>query len=150
MRSVAVLLLAFALGADVRGEDFEKLARGPLSNAVAESGTWSAEKGHAEIHAEHARGGTQSLRLLGGEKRRVEWTLREVVGERYELSFWAEMEGVVFQRFVIHSVSERHIKATAIGDKPSLLLKHIKAVTYHNLEIVKLDSGLTATVVFDV
>jgi len=30
------------------------------------------------------------------------------------------------------------------------LQKHIKAVTYHNLEIVKTDKGLKATVVFDV
>jgi len=28
--------------------------------------------------------------------------------------------------------------------------KHIKAVTYHNLEIVQTARGLTATIVFDV
>jgi len=30
------------------------------------------------------------------------------------------------------------------------LENHIKAVTYHNLEIVKTKAGLAATVVFDV
>jgi SHS2 domain-containing protein len=30
------------------------------------------------------------------------------------------------------------------------LQKHIKAVTYHNLEIVETDQGVEATVVFDV
>jgi SHS2 domain-containing protein len=30
------------------------------------------------------------------------------------------------------------------------LENHIKAVTYHNLEIVKTETGLAATVVFDV
>ena len=67
-----------------------------------------------------------------------------------ELLYWAEMDGLLFHKFEIHSVSETHINATCKGSRPDALLKHIKAVTYHDLKIERLDSGLGATVVFDV
>jgi SHS2 domain-containing protein len=47
-------------------------------------------------------------------------------------------------------VSPTHLRARIYGTRVTQLEKHIKAVTYHNLEIVQTEKGLTATVVFDV
>jgi len=67
-----------------------------------------------------------------------------------ELAYWAEMEGIVFSKFELSHVSPTQLRAFVQGDHVPNLKKHIKAVTYHNLEIVKSDTGLEATVVFDV
>ena len=67
-----------------------------------------------------------------------------------ELAYWAESEMLVFHEFKIESVSPTHLRARIYGTRLTQLEKHIKAVTYHNLEVVQTKTGLTATVVFDV
>ena len=67
-----------------------------------------------------------------------------------ELAYWAEMESIIFNKFMVDSISESHISANAIGGQVKELQKHIKAVTYHNLKIIKTDKGIEATVIFDV
>jgi SHS2 domain-containing protein len=67
-----------------------------------------------------------------------------------ELAYWAEDEQLVFREFVLSEVTETHLSAVVRGGKAAELQKHIKAVTYHNLEIVKKDGGLVTTIVFDV
>lgn len=67
-----------------------------------------------------------------------------------ELAYWAEDEGLIFTEISLSEVTDTHLKATLRGGRVAELLKHIKAVTYHNLEIVKTEHGLAATVVFDV
>jgi len=67
-----------------------------------------------------------------------------------ELAYWAESEMLVFHEFKIESVSPTHLRVRMYGTRLTRLEKHIKAVTYHNLEIVQTGNGLTATVVFDV
>ena len=67
-----------------------------------------------------------------------------------ELAYWAEIEMLVFHEFKIESVSPTHLRARIQGTRVTQLEKHIKAITYHNLEIVQMENGLTATVVFDV
>ena len=67
-----------------------------------------------------------------------------------ELAYWAEIEMLVFHEFKMESVSPTHLRARIHGSRVTQLEKHIKAVTYHNLEIVQTEKGLTATVVFDV
>lgn len=67
-----------------------------------------------------------------------------------ELAFWAESEMLVFGKFDLQTVSATHIRAAVAGRQVKKLERHIKAVTYHNLEIVKTETGLEATVVFDV
>lgn len=67
-----------------------------------------------------------------------------------ELAYWAEDEGLIFPEISLSEVTDIHLKATLRGGRVAELLKHIKAVTYHNLEIVKTEKGLAATVVFDV
>ena len=67
-----------------------------------------------------------------------------------ELAFRAEVEGLVFTEFNLTNVSPTSLQAVVRGDTVVHLQKHIKAVTFHDLEIVKTENGLTATVVFDV
>ncbi|MBE7555840.1 MAG: archease [Anaerolineales bacterium] len=67
-----------------------------------------------------------------------------------ELAYWAEAELLVFRQFDLVEVTPTHLQATVRGGYVPNLQKHIKAVTYHNLEIVQTDAGLEATIVFDV
>jgi len=67
-----------------------------------------------------------------------------------ELAYWAEIEMLVFHEFRIKSVSPTHLRARIRGTQVTQLEKHIKAVTYHNLQIIQTEKGLIATVVFDV
>jgi len=85
---------------------------------------------------------TIELEALDAEDLLVEWLS--------ELAFWAETEMLVFSRFELQAVSTTGLKATIYGNRSDQLEKHIKAVTYHNLEIVRTAEGLAATVVFDV
>lgn len=67
-----------------------------------------------------------------------------------ELAYWAEMERLVFTAFEMTAVSPTHLSAIVRGGTAVKLEKHIKAVTYHNLEIIQTKEGLEATIVFDV
>lgn len=67
-----------------------------------------------------------------------------------ELAYWAEVEGLIFRDFTLDRVGQTGLRATVRGAHVSDLTKHIKAVTYHNLEIIQTETGLEATVVFDV
>jgi SHS2 domain-containing protein len=67
-----------------------------------------------------------------------------------ELAYWAEAEMLVFREFDLRQVTPTHLEAVVRGGRAPNLQKQIKAVTYHNLEIIATDNGLEATVVFDV
>jgi SHS2 domain-containing protein len=67
-----------------------------------------------------------------------------------ELAYWAEAEGLVFREYEMLHVTPERLDAVARGGHVSDLQKHIKAVTYHKLEIVETERGLETTVVFDV
>ena len=67
-----------------------------------------------------------------------------------ELAYWAEAESLVFREFDLRRVTSHHLEALVRGGQASGLQRHIKAVTYHNLEILEREDGLEATVVFDV
>jgi len=67
-----------------------------------------------------------------------------------ELAYRAETEGIVFAGFELKNVTPTGLHATVRGGQVPDLKKHIKAVTYHNLEIIETPDGLEATVVFDV
>ena len=119
----------------IYGTNIEELllnaARGMNSLMVTEldPGSERREK-HVEIDA------------IDAETLLVEWLS--------ELSYWAEVDMLVFHGFEMESVSTTHLKATIYGSRVTQLEKHIKAVTYHNLKISQTEKGLTATVVFDV
>ena len=82
------------------------------------------------------------LEAMDAESLLVEWLS--------ELAYRAGAEMLVFSRFDLQDVSPTRVKAKIHGRRVTQLENHIKAVTYHNLEIVQTDSGLAATVVFDV
>lgn len=67
-----------------------------------------------------------------------------------ELAYWAEAEMLVFKKIKISDLTATRLEATVLGGKAAQLDKHIKAVTYHNLEIIRTPKGLEATIVFDV
>jgi len=85
---------------------------------------------------------TIELDALDDEGLLVEWLS--------ELAYWAEAEMLVFSKFDLQKVLPNHVKASIYGSRATRMEKHIKAVTYHNLEIVETKTGLVATVVFDV
>ena len=82
------------------------------------------------------------LEAMDAEELLVDWL--------NELAFWAEMEMLVFDRFNLHEVTPTYLNASISGSKVQQLEKHIKAVTYHNLAVIRTAGGLSATVVFDV
>ena len=67
-----------------------------------------------------------------------------------ELAYWAESEMLVFTSYTFAFADDTQLKATVSGGEVPALTKHIKAVTYHDLKIIETESGLVATVVFDV
>jgi len=67
-----------------------------------------------------------------------------------ELAYWAEDEQIVFREFALEINSNNALAATIRGGRADELVKHIKAVTYHNLAIEKTEYGVEATIVFDV
>jgi SHS2 domain-containing protein len=119
----------------VRGRDLrELLIRAALGMAhllVSDPGAVPAD---IERHIE--------LEALDAESLLVEWLS--------ELAYWAEVDMLVFNEFELAHVTADHLEAVARGGQVTSMQKHIKAVTYHNLEIVKTDYGLETTVVFDV
>ena len=82
------------------------------------------------------------LDAIDSESLLVEWLS--------ELTYWAESEMLVFKKFRIRKATATHLQAKIFGGKTDMLEKHIKAVTYHNLRIIKTSKGLEATIVFDV
>jgi len=82
------------------------------------------------------------LEAIDTESLLVEWLS--------EFAYWAETEMLVFDKFDLKTATQTRIRATACGGKAPNLEKHIKAVTYHNLEILEAEDGLSVTVVFDV
>lgn len=67
-----------------------------------------------------------------------------------ELAYLAEREGLVFRQFDIDTATAEEVRATVRGSRVAHMHKHIKAVTYHNLEVKESGGGLEAEIVFDV
>ncbi len=120
----------------VRGRDWESLLRnaalGMASLLVGGEGPPAVD---APAPVEIAVDAPDSETLL------VDWLT--------ELAYLAESEGRVVTRVDFHDVARHHLRATVIAGQASLQ-KHIKAVTYHNLEIRTMEAGLEVTIVFDV
>jgi SHS2 domain-containing protein len=119
----------------VRGRDIRELlinaARGMVSLIVADPADLP---GGVEKEFE--------LESIDAESLLVDWLS--------ELAYWAEADMLIFHRFELYEVTPTSLRATIRGGHASDLTKHIKAVTYHNLDIVETANGLEATVVFDV
>ncbi len=67
-----------------------------------------------------------------------------------ELLFVIEVEEVTFTKFELTLKDDTHLTAKTQESPIGSIMKHIKAVTYHNLKITQVEDGLEVTVVFDV
>ena len=67
-----------------------------------------------------------------------------------ELIYHTEMDGEVFCTFHIESFEPTHLCATVRAGRGIELKKEIKAVTFHNLQIILTGDGYEVTLVFDV
>ncbi|MFK5951490.1 MAG: archease [Desulfobacterium sp.] len=67
-----------------------------------------------------------------------------------ELLYWIDTRMMVFHHFDFLETGDKHLKVILAGAVVSTLKVHIKAVTYHDLTIIRSKNGLEATVVFDV
>ena len=71
-----------------------------------------------------------------------------------ELVFRADVSGIFFSRFEVDSVTEKSIRASATGEAYHKDLhsigEHVKAATYHQLEISRSGGNWLARVIFDV
>jgi riboflavin kinase/FMN adenylyltransferase len=67
-----------------------------------------------------------------------------------ELLFLAEMEDLLFVDFRIEALAATTLQAQAGGIHARVTKAHIKAATFHNLEIVQSDSGWSTQITFDV
>jgi SHS2 domain-containing protein len=67
-----------------------------------------------------------------------------------EVLYQLEMHASVPVEYHISAEAETHLMGTVVCAPLATLDKAIKAVTYHDLQIVRSPAGLEATVVFDV
>jgi SHS2 domain-containing protein len=67
-----------------------------------------------------------------------------------ELAYSAEVDRELFFRFEFDRVTDRRLMAVAEGNRVPALKTVIKAVTYHDLEIVETARGFETTIVIDV
>ena len=95
--------------------------------------------GNADIPLTHTE--TLEMDAFDAETLLVNWLS--------ELAYRAEVDSLLFPDITLTDVSPTHLRAILRGG-PASLQKHIKAVTYHNLQIVRTAHGLEATIVFDV
>jgi SHS2 domain-containing protein len=67
-----------------------------------------------------------------------------------ELLILIEDEGLVFDQVDVHRADGHSLEAAVSGRPGGGFAKHIKAVTFHNLQIACTDDGCETTIVFDV
>ena len=118
-----------AWGSDL-GELFANAARG-MTHLIADSGEVTCSIEHRVELA-----GCDAETLL------VAW-----LGE---LLYLIERDGVIFADFEMEEVTNTHLRALVRGGPPRVLLRHIKAVTFSELGILRSSEGFEVTVVFDV
>lgn len=119
----------------VRGSDFAGLL---LSAAWGMNSLLVADLAAVRPVQEHKL----ELAAFDRESMLVEWLS--------ELAYLAERDGFVACNFRLDEVSPERLAAHLRGETVPALQKHIKAVTYHNLEVRETAAGLEATIVFDV
>ncbi len=120
----------------VRGRDLREL----LVNAALGLSALLADRTEASVEATQTR--QVEVEAFDPESLLVSWLS--------ELIYWAEKDRFVCYGIEVQEVSSAHLKATCTGGCAPELRHHIKAVTYHNLQIIQTDQGLETTVVFDV
>ncbi|MGC9522180.1 MAG: archease [Anaerolineae bacterium] len=67
-----------------------------------------------------------------------------------ELLYLHERERAVFTSFEFNALSETRLKATVVGRPVRAYQAHIKATTFHNLEVIRRPGGYVTEIVFDI
>ncbi len=67
-----------------------------------------------------------------------------------ELLYRHERDGLVFTAFDLHQVSPTHLRGTVRGGTVRNVLRHVKAVTFNQLDVCRTARGLETMLVFDV
>jgi SHS2 domain-containing protein len=67
-----------------------------------------------------------------------------------ELVFRAERDKKIYGDVRIERLTDRELNASLRGEPTQRLKTHVKAATFHDLEIVEGPSGVSATVILDV
>ncbi len=101
----------------------------------------------AELLAEPERLSFQEERTLSLEAEDYSMLLVDWLSE---ILYLLEIEGTLFVARRITRLRPTRISAILVGAKPERVKQEIKAVTYHELEIVEGEDGFQATVVFDI
>ena len=129
---------------------------------VEHTADWSLRVTGRDLPELFANAATGMAHLLVSEPHKLpEDEVRNVSLEAYdtesllvdwlgELAYFAEVEQLIFHSFERVTVSATALEATIRGAEAAEIDKHIKAVTYHDLEIRETADGLEATIVFDV
>ena len=116
-------------------------------------------KSHAALFENAARG---MASLVGGEADKNQPTVEEqfelsaldwetlLVDWLTELLYLIEDQHIVFRIFNVQHIMPYQMVATAQGKPGGKFHKHIKAATYHNLNVTETGNGYEATIVFDV
>ena len=118
-------------------ESFEKLPAGATTSGELEYGKLSAAAGHVEIY-KRARTGSHSLRLLGGEEKRVDINLTNSLQKDVRCTFWME-RWTKKDPFSVNVVA-----VTASGEKVVKELKGLGAGGFHHKIDVTLPAGTKA------
>ena len=118
----------------VRGRDLEKL----FINAALGMGMLMADL--QEIAPDVER--YVELEEFDAETLLVSWLS--------ELLWLNEESDAIFVCFEIEELTRTRLKATVRGGPATSQWKHIKAVTFHDLEIVETADGYEVTLIFDV
>jgi SHS2 domain-containing protein len=67
-----------------------------------------------------------------------------------ELLWFNEETDAIFVHYEIRKLTPKRLQATVWGGSAADQWKHIKAVTFHDLNIIQTDDGYEVTLVFDV
>lgn len=111
-----------------------------------------------DIIVERKKGGNKGLPLLKGKRGDFQVNLKaENLEELFvdwlsELLYLYSVKELVFGDFKISKIDETNVEAVAFGEDIAgyKVKTEIKAVTYHELEVKKTDSGWQGKVIFDV
>ena len=126
------------IGLIIRGNDISTIF------ILAAKGMFGIICPHDEIH-------TSSMHTFDIEAYDIEELL---VNWLAELNYYFSVEYMLFSEFHIHQISDKHLIASARGEriKPNKHHIHmeIKAVTYHKLYIKKMNNTWEAQVIFDI
>jgi SHS2 domain-containing protein len=134
----------------------------PPFEVIEHTADWSIRVWAPDLPALFARAAQGMAYLLVGDLAAVPQTVTaEISLEGYdavdllvawlsELAYFTEQDGTVFTTIDDLRLIPPSLSATVRGGPPAEILKHIKAVTYHDLRITEMADGLETTIVFDV